>query len=469
MASKSEINHSSSVSSDISKLFLNEKLSDVLFVVEGKHIAAHKIVLAARSDTFRNILFDQTVLINCKREIHIKDISALSFKNFIKYIYTGMISLTDMEEKEIQEVLALALEYGMKELVECIVEPNRGQQKLSQQKTITNTNEESIANISDKKVKYFAKFNEEKKNQTPLQFEDLANVNNGAAVIEGLNPESLFSSRKDFDEKSLTKHKIEANTKGIIVKLNIPVIINVVKFRLCDRDPKRVYCYLVQVSADNRKWRKIADYRHFSCRSWQSIFFEQQLVQYIRIFGTYSNEKSIFSSNRYFTITSLLCGLTQRAPKLTDGFWEPESNIACLSKGAIVIINNGNDFCRNAKMINDYLEFEYKKYNNICSEFQFESDSQLIVQLSQPIITSSLSFYIYSEEKFKYTVKVSVDHIEKENKRWVLVADKRKQFNPPKWQKITFEKCKVLLISIGDMRCLDETVETFPILSFSCP
>ena len=109
MESKYEINHSSSVAEDISQLFLNEKLSDMVFIVEGKQIVAHKVVLAARSHTFRDLLFESTPLIACKREIHINDCSALSFKNFIKYIYTGKLSLTGADETENQELLALAL------------------------------------------------------------------------------------------------------------------------------------------------------------------------------------------------------------------------------------------------------------------------------------------------------------------------------------------------------------------------
>ena len=461
MESKYEINHSSGVSEDISRLFLNETFSDVVFVVEGKQIVAHKVVLAARSQTFRDLLFESTPLTACKRQIHINDCSALSFKNFIKYIYTGKLSMAGADETENQELLALALKYQVIQLVESILEPNTGlalsrspYDKTQPQKPNTNTTDKDI---------------EKPSNAVPLRFEDMANVNNGATVIEGINPERLFSGKKDLDEKCLTKHKIEINTKGLIIKLNVPVIINLIRFRLLDIEPKRYYSYYVLVSDDNKQWQTVADYRFYSCRSWQTIFFVKRLVQFIQIVGTHSNEKLFFSNTHYFTIVQLFCGLTQRPPKMLNGFWEPEVSIASIGKGAVVIINNGNDYCRNAKMINDYIEFEYKKYNHIYSEFHFDRDSQLIVHLPQPIITSSISFYIYGEEKFKYIVKISVDPIDKENKNWILVADKRKQFNCPKWQRITFNKTKVLLICIANIRCLDESVNTFPILAFSCP
>ena len=459
MESIYEINHSLSVLEDISRLFLSETLSDVVFIVEGKQIVAHKVVLAARSQTFRELLFESTPLTSCKRQIHVNDCSALSFKNFIKYLYTGKLSLSGADEIESREMLALALKYQIKPLVESILEPNTG---ISQSiAPVSAQKPQKIEGDSDKDI-------QKPSNAVPLRFEDLANVKDGAVVIEGINPERLFAAKKDFDEKGLTKHKIELNTKGIIVKLKIPVVINLVKFRLLDIEPKRYYSYYVMVSADNIKWETVADYRYFSCRSWQTIFFDQRSVQFIQIVGTHSNEKLYFSSTFYFTIISFFCGLTQRPPKMWNGFWEPEVNIAGIGKGAIVVIN-GNNYCRNAKMINDYIEFEYKKYNQIYSEFHFDRDSELIVQLPQPIIASSISFYIFGEEKYKYVVKVSVDQIDKELKNLVLVSDKRKQFNCPKWQKITFNRTKVVLISIANIRCLDESVKTFPILAFNCP
>ena len=458
MGSKPEINHGSDVAEDIGRMFLNESLSDVVFVVEGKRIFAHKVVLAARSQIFRDMLFGQTPLTTCKREIYINDCSALSFKNFIKYVYSGKISLIGTDETESQELLAMALKYQMTQLAQTILDIDlMTVQEMSSVKPNPKPKEEPIKEAI------------KTPNVNLLRFEDIANVNNGAVVAEGINPERLFSSKKDLDEKSLTKHKIEINTKGILIKLNIPVVINLVKFRLLDIEPKRYYCYYVQISPDGNNWQTVADYRYYSCRSWQTIFFDQKLTKMIRILGTHSNEKTFFTNTRYFTIISFFCGLTQGLPKMWNGFWEPECNIASSGRGAAVVINNGNDYCRNAKMINDSIEFEYKKYNHIFSEFNFDRDSQLIIHLPQPVATSSLSFYICGEDKFKYTVKVTTDPIDKEIKNWILVSDKRKQFNAPKWQRITFNKTKVVLICISNIRCLDESVNTLPILSFNCP
>ena len=459
MAAIKEIDHSSLLSEDISRLFLDDRLSDVVFVVQGKQIAAHKIVLAARSNVFRNQLFEQTALTACKREIHINDCSALCFKNFIKYIYTGKISLINMDDVESRELLALALKYEIKCLVETILEPTSESMSLRQKTTVKSqpvAGGQSQTTISQTSKSLL------------FQFEDIANLEKGAQVIEGQNPERLFSGKRDLDEKSLTKHKIETNSKGIIIKLNIPVLLNIIRFRLCDIDAKRCYSYYIQVSEDALSWQLVADYQYYSCRSWQTIFFGQRLVQYIQIVGTYSNEKTFFSNTRYFSIISLLCGLSKKSTKLTNGFWEPESNIATINKGAIVVIN-GSDFCRNAKMINDYIDFEYKKFNHICSEFKFDVDSHLIVLLPQPIVTSSIGFFIYGEQKFKYRVKVSVDSMEKEPKKWTVVADRRDKYNASKWQRITFNKCVVSIICIDQIRCINESVTTFPVMTFNCP
>ncbi|XP_054164453.1 BTB/POZ domain-containing protein 9-like [Oppia nitens] len=456
-----EINHSTDVLEDLSRLFLNEKLSDVVFIVDNKHIAGHKAVLSARSPIFKDMFFNQTVLTNCKREIHIKDCSALSFKSFIKYIYTGKLSLIGVDDKDIEELLSLALKYEIKRLTEALLEPNAKTSTIIE-KQLQKLDLDELQNIK-----------KQNNTQKSVQTKDLSshsgfeNIGLGTAVaIEGINPEKLFVDKNNCDEKSLTKHKIEVNSKGIIIRFHIPVLINIIRFRLLDTDPKRHYSYFVQLSATSNQWDIVADYRQYSCRSWQTICFDQRLVKFVRIMGTKSSEKLFFSNTLYFTIVSFMCGLIQTPIKLMNGLWEPQENMASKRKGAVVIIN-GN-FCKDAKMINDY-EFEFKKYNNICSEFHFNTESQLIIHLAQPIITSSISFYIHSNQKFKYTVRVTASSIDKEFKVWTVVANKLTQFNAPKWQIITFAKTRVLLISISSIRCLDENVNILPILAFSCP
>ncbi len=61
------------------QLFESCKYSDVIFVVDGKHIPAHKAIVSARSEPFSNLLFCG-MRESGQREIQIKDTSYEAFK-----------------------------------------------------------------------------------------------------------------------------------------------------------------------------------------------------------------------------------------------------------------------------------------------------------------------------------------------------------------------------------------------------
>ncbi|EYC07262.1 hypothetical protein Y032_0071g557 [Ancylostoma ceylanicum] len=52
-----EIDHTGFLSDNIGSLFLNTDFSDVVFVVDGEKFPAHKVLLAARSEYFRAMLY----------------------------------------------------------------------------------------------------------------------------------------------------------------------------------------------------------------------------------------------------------------------------------------------------------------------------------------------------------------------------------------------------------------------------
>lgn len=48
---------------------------------------------------------------------------------------------------------------------------------------------------------------------------------------------------------------------------------------------------------EQKDWVRVVDYSQYSCRSWQYLYFENRVVQYIRIVGTHNtvNKVSTFS------------------------------------------------------------------------------------------------------------------------------------------------------------------------------
>jgi hypothetical protein len=55
------------------------------------------------------------------------------------------------------------------------------------------------------------------------------------------------------------------------------------------------YSYSVEVSLGQEEWKKVVDYSLYQCQSWQDLYFEEEMVQYIRIVGTNSTPTKIVS------------------------------------------------------------------------------------------------------------------------------------------------------------------------------
>ena len=75
-------------------LFNQPDYSDIQLVVESEHFHAHRIVLAARSDYFRALLYGglrESQVDN--HTIEIKECKAAAFRFLLLYIYTGRVNL----------------------------------------------------------------------------------------------------------------------------------------------------------------------------------------------------------------------------------------------------------------------------------------------------------------------------------------------------------------------------------------
>ena len=106
--SLTNINREKSLEKTLGSLVENEKFPDVTFSVEGKHVPAHKFMLAARSPVFEAMLFGP----NYKNEklIPIEDISYDAFKCMLQYIYTSNPSIS---EQNVIELMYVAHKYDL--------------------------------------------------------------------------------------------------------------------------------------------------------------------------------------------------------------------------------------------------------------------------------------------------------------------------------------------------------------------
>lgn len=60
---------------------------------------------------------------------------------------------------------------------------------------------------------------------------------------------------------------------------------------------------------DQKDWVRVVDYSPYCCRSWQNLYFESRVVQYVKIVGTHNTVNKVGQQPiyrcRYFTVTFL--------------------------------------------------------------------------------------------------------------------------------------------------------------------
>lgn len=114
-SSSGEINHIHVLSEDMGSVYLSEEYADVTIVVAGQKFRSHKLILAARSEYFRALLFGG-MKESMQSEIELSASSLPAFKGLLKYIYTGRMSLTN----ERDEVLLLQITYYSHYCQDCL-------------------------------------------------------------------------------------------------------------------------------------------------------------------------------------------------------------------------------------------------------------------------------------------------------------------------------------------------------------
>ena len=102
----SDVNHVKQLSQDIGNLFQNTDYCDLKLIVEGVEFKAHRIILAARSEYFRALLFSGMKETNCD-SIVINEARPGAFRLLLQYIYTGKISFRNEKEELLIDLLGL--------------------------------------------------------------------------------------------------------------------------------------------------------------------------------------------------------------------------------------------------------------------------------------------------------------------------------------------------------------------------
>ncbi|XP_077299785.1 BTB (POZ) domain containing 9 [Arctopsyche grandis] len=116
-----DIEHTGFLSEDIGQLCLSTEYSDVMLVVENQHIPAHKVILAARSEYFRALLFGG-MRETSQNEIELQGAPLQAFKALLRYVYSGHMALSTLSEDNVLDTLGLAHQFGFQKLESAISE-----------------------------------------------------------------------------------------------------------------------------------------------------------------------------------------------------------------------------------------------------------------------------------------------------------------------------------------------------------
>lgn len=98
-------------------------------------------------------------------------------------------------------------------------------------------------------------------------------------------------------------------TVGCSTLASHPLLSSFSSFRLllwdCD---DRTYKYCIEVSCDQRIWKKVVDKSKETCRSWQVLKFPSQPVTFIKIIGTHNtaNEVNYFRAGYFWFVYHFL-------------------------------------------------------------------------------------------------------------------------------------------------------------------
>ncbi|RWS25960.1 BTB/POZ domain-containing protein 9-like protein [Leptotrombidium deliense] len=114
------VEHKCDINDALVQLMNNEELSDIVFVVDGESVKAHRVILAVRSEYFRALLFGG-LKESRQHEIYLKDIDKSTFKLLLKYIYTGTLD-SDEVQMSIFDLIYFSDVYCLTKLHQSLIE-----------------------------------------------------------------------------------------------------------------------------------------------------------------------------------------------------------------------------------------------------------------------------------------------------------------------------------------------------------
>ncbi|XP_060781308.1 BTB/POZ domain-containing protein 9 isoform X2 [Neoarius graeffei] len=508
LGSAAEVDHMHLLSEQLAALVPAEEYSDVTFLVEEKRFPAHRVILAARCQYFRALLYGGMRESQPQAEVRLEDTRAEAFSMLLRYLYTGRANLSEAKEETLLDFLGLAHRYGLQPLEASTCDYLRTLLNAQNCALLTVVRRDSFA-ASEKEIFQalcrWCKQNSEEPGardvmsavRLPLMSlsemlnvvrpsgllsadelldaiqtrserrdmelnyrgmlipeDNIATMKHGAVVVKGeLKSALLDGDTQNYDlDHGFTRHPIEEDGRsaGIQIRLGQPSIINHIRLLLWDKD-SRSYSYYIEVSMDELDWVRVVDHSKFLCRSWQNLYFQARVCRFIRVVGTHN------TVNKVFHLVALECMYTQRPFTLDNGLLVPSENIATVQACASVV--EGVSRCRNALLNGDTSHYDWDS-GYTCHQL---GSGAIVIQLAQPYLLGSMRLLLWDcdERSYSYFVEVSTNQ-----QHWVRVVD-RTRVACRSWQTLHFERQPASFIRIVGTH--NTANEVFHCVHFECP
>lgn len=149
--------------------------------------------------------------------------------------------------------------------------------------------------------------------------------------LEVLGDSAYNGEDKQAKPKEIVSNLIKANEEScLLLQFKYPYKINQIKMLLHHKDD-RTYSYYIETSLDAEHWTRVIDHTAYVCRSWQFLYFDTQVIRYVKVVGTACNICD------HLEVTTIECLYTEEAFELSKGLIKPKSNVATIEKSAQVI------------------------------------------------------------------------------------------------------------------------------------
>ncbi|XP_025418018.1 BTB/POZ domain-containing protein 9 isoform X3 [Sipha flava] len=344
-----QIDHAHFLANDIGSLYLNDRFSDVVLVVNGERFHAHTVVLASRSDYFR-ALFYGGLKESHQSEVAITDASVNSFKKLLEYIYSGRMNLLILQDEVILEIFSLSNLYGFTNL------------ELSLSKYLrSNINVCNVCSLFSEARLYQHK---------DLIIEALNFIDNHA--LEVIQSEGFLSLSSEALQEVLNRDSLYAYELDIF-----RAVCRWIKANQDDEDPEA-------------KIKVLSAVRY-------SLMTLDELLSVVR-------ESQLVSSDNILDAIQLRNSLPSHKLKFR-GQLKPNLNIAHPSQGAQVMQGE----MRSALLESDSTSHDHERG---CTRHLInESDGGIIIKLGDPSIINYIKMQLWDKDlrSYSYYIEVSMD------------------------------------------------------------